>query len=433
MNALTNDIARWVKRRNLENIPPEWSIMSFGELVSLSEYGLGGSTGDNGPYPFLKMNNIDRGRINLKKYDEIFVSDNDLEDHYLKKGDFLFNRTNSRELVGKSCVFNQSEMFFCASYIVRFILNKKANPEYINYWWQTNLAMDRLQVIATPGVGQVNINPTSLQRDFFLIIPPRCEQDAIVLILDKNGRAISLIERLLDTKFEQRKGLMQQLLSGSKRFPKFVKSNKAQKIKYGDIPLDWDYPQIKNVAIDISVKNKDGKKLPVLSCTKHYGLVDSLKYFDKQIFSDDISPYKIVSRDQFAYATNHIEEGSIGYQNIYAAAVISPMYTVFETNNKVDDTYLYLLLKTEKYRRIFEANTNASVDRRGSLRWKDFSSIHIPLPLIDEQKAIANVFVLADKEIALLQKQLDALKEQKKGLMQQLLTGKKRVKVKGVA
>ncbi|MEW8309706.1 MAG: restriction endonuclease subunit S, partial [gamma proteobacterium symbiont of Ctena orbiculata] len=71
---------------------------------------------------------------------------------------------------------------------------------------------------------------------------------------------------------------------------------------------------------------------------------------------------------------------------------------------------------------------SASVDRRGSLRWKEFSKIHVPVPSLDEQRAIVEVFDYCDRELKLLGQQLDAFKEQKKGLMQQLLTGKVRVK-----
>lgn len=109
--------------------------------------------------------------------------------------------------------------------------------------------------------------------------------------------------------------------------------------------------------------------------------------------------------------------------------MISPMYTVFQTKNSINDNFLYRLLKTELYRHIFEINTSSSVDRRGSLRWNQFSNIKIPVPNLIEQQKIASVLSTADKEIGAHQKQLTTLKQQKKGLMQQLLTGKKRVKV----
>ncbi|PPD31931.1 MAG: hypothetical protein CTY19_12275 [Methylomonas sp.] len=262
-----------------------------------------------------------------------------------------------------------------------------------------------------------------------LLIPPFPEQQKIAQILSTWDKAIEKLEALIAAKQKRKKALMQQLLTGKMRFAEFVKSEGIQQTKFGTIPSDWQYLHITEVAKQFSVKNNVGHDLPVLSCTKHYGLVDSLSYFGKQIFSEDTSTYKVVLRNSFAYATNHIEEGSIGYQNLYDKALISPMYTVFQTNENINDEFLYRLLKTELYRHIFEVNTSASVDRRGSLRWDQFSAIKIPVPSLPEQQKIASFFAVTDTEIETHQKQLSALKEQKKGLMQQLLTGKKRVKV----
>jgi type I restriction enzyme, S subunit len=159
------------------------------------------------------------------------------------------------------------------------------------------------------------------------------------------------------------------------------------------------------------------------------GLVDSLTYFNKQVFSLDTSTYKVVTRGQFAYATNHIEEGSIGYQDVYDKGLVSPMYTVFETNKDMDDSYLYKVFKSVVYLHIFRANTSSSVDRRGSLRWKEFAKLPIPLPPIEEQKQIAAILTTARQEIDLLKKQAEAYRRQKRGLMQRLLTGEWRVRV----
>lgn len=198
---------------------------------------------------------------------------------------------------------------------------------------------------------------------------------------------------------------------------------------------DWSVVEIGQIAHEISETNSGNDYLPVLSCTKHDGLVDSLQYFDKQVFSHDTSKYKIARYGQFAYATNHIEEGSIGYQDFVPAGLVSPIYTVFQADpTKIDDGYLYKLLKTEKLRQLFAAKTNASVDRRGSLRWKEFARIHIPLPPLAEQQKINAILNVAKHEVSLLQTQVKTLKTQKRGLMQKLLTGQWRLSdVKKVA
>jgi len=209
--------------------------------------------------------------------------------------------------------------------------------------------------------------------------------------------------------------------------PKYA-THKFKDSPLGRIPEEWEVMELKKIAEQVHLKNIKNFNLPVLSCTKYNGLVDSLEYFKKQIFSDDISKYKIVKRRQFAYATNHLEEGAIGYQDIYNLAVISPMYTVFESNkNYINDNFLFRVLKTEKYRLVYESKTEASVNRRGGLRWKYFSEIKIPVPSLPEQHRIASILSQIDETIEREQRYKEKLERIKQGLMKDLLTGKVRV------
>ncbi|MBI9081289.1 MAG: restriction endonuclease subunit S [Pseudodesulfovibrio sp.] len=287
---------------------------------------------------------------------------------------------------------------------------------------------DITHMLNRQGVGRYKLNKQTLAR-LPIILPPIEEQSCIFATLSTWDRAIEKTEALIEAKERRKKGLLQRLLTGKVRLGEFVQSDIKRSTKSYDLPKDWGYPTIGDVAQQISRKNTDGTSLPVLSCTKHSGLVDSMAYFGKQVYSKDLSTYKIAPRGAFVYATNHIEEGSIGVQNLYDEAVISPMYTVFKTTNSVHDGFLFKLLKTEWYRHIFEVRTSSSVNRRGSLRWNEFAKINIPLPCMEEQEKLSEVLDMAVSEIQQLQGKLDALKEQKKGLMQQLLTGKVRVKI----
>ena len=281
------------------------------------------------------------------------------------------------------------------------------------------------------GTKQANLSATQI-REISVLIPPLPEQQKIAKILSTWDKAISMTERLIDNSTQQKKALMQQLLTGKKRFGYKDITYSFQKTRYGDIPLDWEYPAIKDISVQLSKKNTDGKDYPVVSCSKHYGFVDSLDYFKKKVYSDDTSGYRIIPRNAFGFPSNHIEEGSIGVQTVHDIAIASPIYVVFKADPKlINNVYLYALLKTEHYRQIFCAATNASVDRRGSLRWKEFSAIRIPLPPLEEQQKIATVLTNSDKEIELLEQQLANLQQEKKALMQVLLTGKKRVVVDG--
>lgn len=267
-------------------------------------------------------------------------------------------------------------------------------------------------------------------KKYQVLIPPLPEQKKIAEILSAWDRAIRQTCRLIEAKKRLKKGLMQQLLTGRRRFPEFGPSVKRIKAVFYDYPSDWAHPKIGEIAKEILQKNQDNRKYTVLSCTKYDGFVNSLEYFGKKVYSDDTSNYKVIKKDQFGFPSNHIEEGSIGLLEHEPVGIVSPIYIVFQTDSKnVYPPYLYELLKTETYKHIFKSNTNSSVDRRGSLRWNEFSNIRVPLPSLKEQHRIHDVLATCDKEISLLEKKEAALKKQKQGLMQKLLTGEVRVKL----
>lgn len=251
-------------------------------------------------------------------------------------------------------------------------------------------------------------------------LPPLSEQWKVGTILATWDRAIETVEALIANARTQKQALMQQLLPQGttppkKRLPGF--SGEWRKLHIGD------------VAKEVSERAGEQTGYPVLSCSKYDGMVESLSYFKKKVYSDDTSNYKVMRRGTFGFPSNHVEEGSIGYQDLCDAGIVSPIYCVFATSNEVDNGFLYKLLKTDRYRQIFAAATNASVDRRGSLRWKEFSHIPLPLPPLEEQRAISEaVDAVAATETA-YQAQLTALRQEKAALMQQLLTGKRRVKL----
>lgn len=212
----------------------------------------------------------------------------------------------------------------------------------------------------------------------------------------------------------------------------FRGSNEATSYRWFQLPAVWGCKPIGDLAVEISERNTDGDALDVLSCSKHDGFVRSLEYFKKQVFSADLTGYKKISRGDFGFPSNHVEEGSIGLQNLTEIGVVSPIYTVFRFDpSKVLGEYAFAVLKTEIYRHIFEVSTSASVDRRGSLRWKEFARLPFPVPPLAEQEAIAEVLHTSKSEIDALDAEIEATSRQKRGLMQKLLTGEWRVEVSG--
>ena len=331
--------------------------------------------------------------------------------YLLKKGDMLLAMTEQAEgLLGSALFVPESHKYLHNQRLglVQNIAPEKVAIEFLYLFF--NAPASRKQI--TEQSTGTKVKHTSPDRLCSVIglLPPLPEQKKIAQILSTWDKAITTTEQMLANSLQQKKALMQQLLTGKKRLGMPANSYDFKKTRYGIIPKDWEYPAIKDVCIQVTEKNTNATDYPVLSCSKYDGFVDSLKYFKKKVYSDDTSGYRLIHRGCFGFPSNHVEEGSIGLQNLYDTGIVSPIYVVFRAKpKKVDNTYLYAVLKTDHYRQIFGAATNASVDRRGSLRWKEFSLIHVPLPPLEEQQRISTVLATADQEISALQQKFEAI------------------------
>lgn len=136
--------------------------------------------------------------------------------------------------------------------------------------------------------------------------------------------------------------------------------------------------------------------LPVYSVTKHDGFVRSDEYFKKQVFSRDLSNYKLVRATHFAYATIHLDEGSIGIAP--EDSLVSPMYTSFSTDpNSVDPGYLIRFLKSPRALATYPSLGKGSAERRRSISFARLTELMVPLPPLDEQRRIAAILDKADE------------------------------------
>ena len=167
---------------------PDTNTMGFrlgtiGDVVKDIHYGTSAKASEDGRYTYIRMNNITYdGKLDLSDTKRITIPDADAESFIVRQGDILFNRTNSRDLVGKTCVFDQSEPMIIAGYIIRLRMNGLVLPEYLSQFMNTRYAKKLLLGMAKGAVGQANINAKELQ-DIAIIIPPiDIQQDFLGLI-----------------------------------------------------------------------------------------------------------------------------------------------------------------------------------------------------------------------------------------------------------
>lgn len=346
------------------------------------------------------------------------------DDALLRDGDLVFVRSNgNKELIGRCMVLGGiGQPVSHSGFTIRARLtSNEVTPEWIAQYFATGLAK---RAIMRRG-GGTNISNLSQQilQDLPIPVPEPTYGDKVLRVAEGYSKTLKSLDDALRAKRTFKRGLMQQLLTGRKRFPEFVRSGDRQPGQFGTIPKDWTVVHISDIASEVGTRGAvDGSV--VYSCTKHDGLVPSLEYFGKQVFSRNLDGYKRLQAGDFAYATNHIEEGSIGLlREGQPPGLVSPMYTVFRPDDRVNTEFLFALLKTESYRRVFETRMSASVDRRGSLRWHDFSRIKIGLPSVAEQDRIAEVLRLVDLEIDQLAQLHELIEAQRRALLSKLLSG----------
>lgn len=253
-----------------------------------------------------------------------------------------------------------------------------------------------------PSLSKNNI----LNIDF--VCPPLHEQKIIASCLNTWDTGIDLQVKFIEIKENRLKALTQQLITGKKRLAGFTQNWKE--VKLGTLFNERNETKLEH--------------LPLLSIGQEgvYPQTDSNK---RDISNADKSKYKRIVPGDIGYNTMRMWQGRSALSSL--EGIVSPAYTILVPKNNVNPYYFSILFKTSKLTNLFWRNSQGLVEDTLNCKYKDFSKIKYQVPSFEEQNAIAEILKTAEKEIQLEKQKLEELKEQKKGLMQQLLTGKVRL------
>lgn len=190
--------------------PMGWPDGTIRDVVKEVKYGTSRPAVDGGAYKYLRMGNITYdGHLDLTDLKYIDIPDSEVEKCIVKKGDVLFNRTNSKELVGKTCVFALDEPMIIAGYIIRVRVNEKVLPEYLSAVLNSQYGKKTLADMCKAIVGQANINAQELQ-DIQILIPPIKLQYAFLNILEQTNVVRETINHGLEKLEILKRTLMQK-------------------------------------------------------------------------------------------------------------------------------------------------------------------------------------------------------------------------------
>lgn len=259
-------------------------------------------------------------------------------------------------------------------------------------------------------LSQPKLNKAECEK-ILILAPPYNEQKKIGQILSTWDQASENTQKLIDQLELRKKGLMQELLSGKKRLSGFDGEWKANKLgDYFNERKDTGY-------ID----------LPLLSVGKN-GVYPQDNSEKKDTSNSNKSKYKRICPNDIGYNTMRMWQGRSALSDM--EGIVSPAYTILEPKENCDSLFFSYLFKLDSMVHKFYRNSQGMVSDTWMCKYKDLSIIKFMAPPeLSEQKAIAQVLKTVDEELQQMEIYLENLRNQKKGLMQQLLTGKKRVNV----
>ena len=255
-------------------------------------------------------------------------------------------------------------------------------------------------------------------------VPPLSEQKKIAQILSTWDKAITTTEQLLANSQQQKKALMQQLLTGKKRL---LDKNGVR------FSGEWKLQSISQISKRIQRKS-DGEDHPILTISSLSGFVRQDERYSRYMAGESVKNYILLKKGEFAYNKGNsktYEFGCIFDLDSYNSGLVPHVYVCFKLHQGLSHRYFKYLFEADYLKPQLGALVNTGVRNNGLLNIKpaEFMNTKVPVPCFDEQEQIADVLHASSETINKLNLKLDALKQEKKALMQQLLTGKRRVLV----
>jgi len=290
---------------------------------------------------------------------------------------------------------------------------QKANPKWLAALLSTPDARRRIQATSAGTSGSMKgINKNAILKLEFPF-PDLTEQARQLGALEELGSAQAVMDRLLRAKADYRNGLAEDLLNGRRRFDGFTAPWREMKLSRFFAPKDDRAPT----------------KTPlILSCSKVYGILPQSERFSKQLASVSNAHYKHIMPGDLVYDPMLLWDASIAFSEY--EGIVSPAYeTLSWIGDEVGDRRFFkALFKSDTMRYVYTTISQGTNARRRKAPVTDFLKVSLKMPEAAEQRRIADLLSDLDTEINFLRKQRDALNEQKKGLMQKLLTGEVRLK-----
>ena len=405
-----------ILKKKLATIPKDWGVAELGK-IGQSIIGLTYSPNDIVDHSgtlVLRSSNIVGNHIDYS--DGVYVNKAIPEKLIVKEGDILVcARNGSRGLIGKNAYIDKISAG--NSFGAFMSVYRTSSSPFVFQFFQSEPF--RKQIYRNLGA-TINQITTKNLNEFIIPFPPLPEQKKIAEILGKWDDGIETVEKLIAAKKKLKKALMQQLLTGKKRFKEFEGQ-------------EWEEYPIGNLLKEIKrpVEFNDNELYELISIRRRSGgLFLRERLYGHQIKVKDL---RDAHKGDFLISKMQVVRGALGLTTAeFNGMKISGSYIALIPRNpeKLDiEFYSFRTHLPDMYHKIYRSCYGVHIEKMTFNMKLYFQEKLLIPPSVKEQQKIALVLNAADKEIELLNNKLEALKNQKKGLMQKLLTGKTRVNV----
>jgi len=396
--------------------PASWKKKAL-EQVAQVQTGIAKGKEINGvsvSLPYLRVANVQDGHVDLSIVKYIKVQPSDVLRYSLQPGDVLFTEGGDFDKLGRGAVWN-GEIAPCLHQNHVFAVRPTEDvllPQFLAYQAASAYGRRYFQQSSKQSTNLASINSTQLKQ-FPVPLPPIAEQHKISKILRVWDEAIEKLEALRVATIERLTGLSQKSFGLRGKFPD-----------------TWKLLSLSQIATRVR-RQSGGRSHPVMTISAKSGFLMQSDKFDRDMAGSSVERYILLHEGEFAY--NKGNSLTAPYGCIFSldrpAAVVPFVYFCFALHGDLNREFYVHLFAAGALNRQLSRLINSGVRNDGLLNLSpdDFFACRIPVPPPDEQAKIAATLKAAKHEIALLDSELSALRQQKRGLMQKLLTGEWRV------
>jgi len=415
--------------REINDLPEGWKRVRLGEVVEKIKNGYvyNFSQIKKEGIPITRIESISEGYIDENKVGYLDLTHNELvKDFKLEIGDILFSHINSFEHVGKTSIYKGKPSFLIHGMNLLLLRAKKSicSPFFLIFLLKSEEIRGKIRNLSGQAVNQVSVNTSDLYN-LKLPLPPLPEQQKIAEILETVDNSIEKTEKIIEKYKRIKQGLMQDLLTKGIDENGNIRDEKTQKFKdspFGRIPEEWEVVRLGEIGEIImgqspvsSLVNQEENGIPFLQGSAEFGV----KYPLPKNWI--VKPLKIAHIESILISVR-APVGDLNIaNNVYSIG--RGLSAIKINDSKANNLFIWynLYFYRNKLVKMSQGSTFEAVG------YKELNNFLIPLPPFPEQKRIASILSQIDQTIEKEEQYKEKLERIKKGLMEDLLTGKLRV------